>query len=110
MFLLILITKGNNKNTNLDKIYSKLIKTIDSANTRYLHGRINELIIQEKITNKPIRNNDLYRINENIADFNFEQLEYSNRLPFATNQYSSIDLVNTPRYPTNTMPETPNLP
>ena len=110
MFLLILITRANIKNTNLEKIYSKLIKTIDSANTTHLHDRINELTIQEKFINKPFRDHDLYRINENIADFNFEQLEYSNDLSFATKQYSSIDLVNASRCPINTIPETPNLP
>ena len=107
------------KCSNLDKIYNELIKTMDYKNTskEYLHNRINELTIQGKIINKPNRKNDLYCVNESIVDFNIEQSGYSNLLTsdlsFATpytKQSSSIDLVNTPRNPINTIPETPNLP
>ena len=52
-----------------------------------------------------------------MVDFSIGQLEYSNLpasdLLFATpntEQPSSIALVNTPRNPINTIPETPNLP
>ena len=33
--------------------------------------------IQIKIVHKPNKNDDSYRVNESIADFNIEQLEYS---------------------------------
>ena len=111
--------RKQHKRANLAKIYNKLIKTIDFANAsrEHLHDRINELIIQGKIVNKPNRNDDSYRVNDSIVDFNIEQLEYSslpgNDLPFATSntkQSSSTESVNTPRKPINNIPETPNLP
>ena len=104
------------KCSNLDKIYNELIKTMDYKNTskEYLHNRINELTIQGKIINKPNRKNDLYCVNESIVDFNIEQSGYSNLLTsdlsFATpytKQSSSIDLVNTPRNPINTIQRLP---
>ena len=72
--------KKQYKRANLGKIYNELIKTIDFENTskEHLHDRVNELIIQGKIISKPNRNSDSYRANENIVDFNIEQLEYSN--------------------------------
>ena len=39
---------------------------------------MNLFIIQENIINKPNRNNDSYRLNKSVVDFNIEQLEYSN--------------------------------
>ena len=75
-------------------------KTIDFENTskEHLHDRINDLIIQEKIVNKSNTKDDSYRVDESIADFNIEQLEYSslpaNDLSFATSntkQWSSIE-------------------
>ena len=107
------------KHTNLDKIHNELIKTVVSENTSkgHFYGRINQLIIQEKIINKPNRNDDSYRVNESTLDFNNDKLEYSilpaSKLSFATSnnkQSSSIDLVNTPRNLINTIPETSNLP
>ena len=69
------------------------------------------------MVNKPNRNDDSNRVNESIVDFNIEQLENSslpgNDLSFTTpnnKQSSSIESVNTPRKPTNNIPETPNLP
>ena len=68
------------KRANLDKIYNELIKAIDFEIIikEHFHGRINELIIQGKIVNKPNRNDDSYRVNKSIVDFNIEQLEYCN--------------------------------
>ena len=111
--------KKQHKHVNLGKIYNELIKTINFENTsrEHLHDGINELIIQGKIVNKPNRNDDLYRVNESIVDFNIEQLEYSSlpgsNLSFVTpntKQSSSIESVNTPRKPINNTPETLNLP
>ena len=75
------------------------------------------IIFQGKLINKPNRNDGSYRVNEIIVDFNIEQLEYSNlpasNLSFArpnTKQSSSIGLVNTPKNPMKTIPETPNVP
>ena len=44
---------------------------VDFENTskEHLHDRINELIIQGKIINKPNRNSNLYCVNKSIADF-----------------------------------------
>ena len=111
--------RKQHKRANLDKIYNELIKTInfENASREHLHDRINVLIIQGKIVNKPNRNDDSYRVNESIVDFNIEQLEYSSlpgsNLSFATpntKQSSSIESVNTTRKPINNIPETPNLP
>ena len=111
--------RKQNKRANLHKIYNEVIKTInfENANREHLHNRINELIIQGKIVNKPNRSDDSYRVNESFADFNSEQLEYSSLpgsdLSFATPNAklsSSIESVNTPRKPINNIPETPNLP
>ena len=111
--------RKQHKGISQGKIYNELIKTIDLENKRkeHLHDRINELIIQGKTVNKPNRNDDSYRVNESIVDFNIEQLKYSNLptsdLPFATpntKQSSSIESVNTPRHPINNIPETSNLP
>ena len=69
--------------------------------------------------NKPNRNDDSYRVNESIADFNIEQLDYSNlpasKLSFATpNTINShlplILFVNSLRNPINNIPDTPNFP
>ena len=49
-----------------------------NINAQSGQDRVNELIIQEKIVNKPNRNDDSYCVNESIVDFNIEQLEYSN--------------------------------
>ena len=67
--------RKEHKRENLDKIYNELIKTTYYKNTskENLHERINELIIQGKIINKPKRNDDSYRVNESIVDFNTEQ-------------------------------------
>ena len=111
--------RKQNKRANLHKIYNEVIKTIhfENANREHLHNRINELIIQGKIVNKPNRSDDSYRVNGSFADFNSEQLEYSSLpgsdLSFATPNAklsSSIESVNTPRKPINNIPETPNLP
>ena len=99
VFAIINHLRKQHKRANLDKIYNELIKTITSENAsrEHLHDRINELIIQEKIVNKPNRNDDSYRVKEIIIDFNIEQLEYSSLpasdLSFATpntKQSSSI--------------------
>ena len=69
------------KRTNLGKIYNELIKTIDSeiqARNTFTTELMNLFIIQENIINKPNRNNDSYRLNKSVVDFNIEQLEYSN--------------------------------
>ena len=119
VFAIINHLRKQHKPANLDKIYSELIKTINFKNKsrEHPHDRINELIIQGKIVNKPNRNDDSYRVNESIVDFNIEQLEYSSLpgsdLSFATantKQSSSIESVNIARKPTNNIPETPNLP
>ena len=111
--------RKQHKRANVGKIYNELIKTInfENASREHLHDRINELIIQGKILNKPNRNDDSYRVNESIVDFNIQQLEYSSLpgsdLSFATpntKQSSSIESVNTPRNPINNIPETLNLP
>ena len=110
--------RKQHKRANLDKIYNELIKTInfENASREHLHDRMNELIIQGKIVNKPNRNDDSYLANGSIVDFNIEQLEYSSLpgsdLSFATpntKQSSSIESVNTPRKPINNIPETPNI-
>ena len=56
-----------------------MIKTINFEHTikEHLSGKINELIIQENIVNKPNKNDDLYRVNEGIVDFKIEQLDCS---------------------------------
>ena len=111
--------RKQHKRANVGKIYNELIKTInfENASREHLHDRINELIIQGKILNKPNRNDDSYCVNESIVDFNIQQLEYSSLpgsdLSFATpntKQSSSIESVNTPRNPINNIPETLNLP
>ena len=96
---------------NQGKIYNELIKTIHFQNTskEHLHDRINVLIIQGEVVNKPNRNDDSYRVNQSIVDFNMEQLEYSS-LPASdlsvatpnTKQSSSIESVNTPKSPSIT--------
>ena len=67
--------------------------------------------------NKPNRNDDSYRANTSVAEFNMDQLEYAilpeSDLSFATSntkQSSHIDLVNTPRNLVNNISETPNIP
>ena len=119
VFAIINHLRKQHKRANLDRIYNELIKTInfENASREHLHDRINELITQGKIVNKPNRNDDSYRVNESIVDFNIEQLEYyslpASDLSFTTpntKQSSSIESVNTPRKPTNNIPETPNLP
>ena len=72
--------RNQHKRANLDKIYNELIKTIVLENTskENLYNRTNEPIIQGKILNKPCRNDDSQSVNESIADFNIEKLEYSN--------------------------------
>ena len=82
--------RNQHKRANLDKIYNEPIKTIVLENTskENIYNRTNEPIIQVKIVNKPCRNDDSHRVNESTADFNIEQLEYSNfptsNLSFAT--------------------------
>ena len=119
VFAIINHLRKQHRRANLGKIYNELIKTInfENASREHLHDRINELIIQGKIVNKPNRNDDSYRVNESIVDLNIEQLEYSslteNDLSFATpntKQSSSIESVNTPKKPINNIPETSNLP
>ena len=80
IFAIINHLRKQHKGINQDKIYNELIKTIDLENKRkeHVHDRINELIIQGKTVNKPNRNDDSYRVNESIVDFNIEQLKYSN--------------------------------
>ena len=99
----------------MDKIYNELIETIDFENTskEHSHDRVNELVIQGTIVNKPNRNGDSYHVNESIVDLNIEQLEYSNLLSsdlsFATpntRQSSSTEPVNIPRHPINNILET----
>ena len=48
--------------------------TVDYENTNKEHllDRVNELIIQGKFINNLNRNNDPYRVNESIVDFNIE--------------------------------------
>ena len=108
--------RKQHKRANLDKIYNELIKTInfENASREHLHDRINGLIIQGKIVNKPNRNDDSYRVYESIVDFNIEQLEYSSLLgsdlSFTTpntKQSSSIKSVNTPRKPTDNIQRLP---
>ena len=119
VFAIINCLRKQNKCVNLDKIYNEPIKAIDFENTskKYLHNRINELIIQGKIVNNPNRNDYPYRVNESIIDFNIEQLEYSNlsesNLSFATpntKNSSSIESMHIPKHPINNIPETSNLP
>ena len=114
VFAIINHLRKQHKRANLDKIYNELIKTInfENASREHLHDRINELIIQGKIVNKTNINDDSYSVNESIVDFNVKQLEYSSLagsdLSFATpntKQSSSIESVNTPRKPTNNIPE-----
>ena len=79
VFAIINHLMKQHNHANVDKIYNKLKKTINFENTsrEHLHDRINELIIQGRIVNKPNRNDDSYLVNESIVDFNIEQLEYS---------------------------------
>ena len=81
-FAIINHLREQNKRINLDKIYDELIKTINFQNTskEHLYNKINELIIQGKIRNKPNRNDYSYRINVSIIDFNIKLLEYSSLL------------------------------
>ena len=111
--------KKQHKRANLGKIYNELIKTTDFENTskEHLYDRINELIIQGNIVNKPSRNDDSYSVNESIVDFNIKQMECSNLpasdLSFATantKQSSSIESENTPRHTINNKAETSHLP
>ena len=46
----------------------------ENTNKEHLHDRTAEFIIQGKIINKPNRNDDSYRVNESIVDFNADQL------------------------------------
>ena len=80
--VLLLLLREQNKRINLEKIYDELIKTINFQNTskEHLYNKINELIIQGKIRNKPNRNDYSYRINVSIIDFNIKLLEYSSLL------------------------------
>ena len=77
VFAIINYLRKQHKRANLDKICNKLIKTKNFENTskEHVHDRINELIIQEKILNKPDRNDDSYRVSESIVDFNIQQIE-----------------------------------
>ena len=114
-FVIINHSRKQHKYDNLHKIYNELIKTIDFQNTskEHLHDRATELIIQEKIVNKPNRNDDSYRVNESIVDFNIEQLEYCN-LPASdlslathtTKQSSFVESVNKQKNSINKIPET----
>ena len=106
VFAIINNLRKQHKRANLDKVYSKLIKTVDSENTskEHIYDRINELIFQGKTMNNPNRNNDSYLVNESITGFSIDQLQCSNLptrdLSFAppnTKQPSSIDFMNTPR-------------
>ena len=85
-----------------------------NINAQSGQDRVNELIIQEKIVNKPNRNDDSYCVNESIVDFNIEQLEYSNLpksdLSFTTlntKQSSSIESFNIPKHAIINILETP---
>ena len=85
-----------------------------NINAQSGQDRVNELIIQEKIVNKPNRNDDSYCVNESIVDFNIEQLEYSNPpksdLSFTTlntKQSSSIESFNIPKHVIINILETP---
>ena len=98
--------RKQHKRANLDKVYSKLIKTVDSENTskEHVRDRINKLTFQGKTMNNPSRNNDWYLVNESVTGFSIDQLQCSNLpirdLPFTppnTKQPSSIDFMNTPR-------------
>ena len=62
VFVIIDNFRKQHKLANLDKICNELIKMVDFENTskEHLYNRINELIIQGKIINKPNRNNNLY--------------------------------------------------
>ena len=82
VFAIINHLRKQHKRANLYKIYNELIKTINFENVsrEHLHDRINELIIQGKIVNKPNGNDDSYLVNESIVDFNIKQLEYSSLL------------------------------
>ena len=115
VFVIINHSRKQHKYDNLHKIYNELIKTIDFQNTskEHFHDRVTELIIQEKIVNKPNRNDDSYRVNESVVHFNIEQLEYCN-LPASdlslathtTKQSSFIESVNTQKNSINNIPET----
>ena len=107
VFAIINNLRKQHKRANLDKVYSKLIKTVDSENTskEHIYNRNNELVFQGKNMNNPNRNDDSYLVNESITGFSINQLQCSNLpardLSFAppnTKQPSSIDLMNTPRY------------
>ena len=107
VFAIINNLRKQHKRANLDKVYSKLIKTVDSENTskEHIYNRNNELVFQGKNMNNPNRNDDSYLVNESITGFSIDQLQCSNLpardLSFAppnTKQPSSIDLMNTPRY------------
>ena len=107
VFAIINNLRKQHKRANLDKVYSKLIKTVDSENTskEHIYDRINELIFQGKTMNNPNRNNDSYLVNESITGFSIDQLQCSNLpardlsfVPRNTKEPSSIDLMNTPRY------------
>ena len=76
VFTLINNLAKQHKFINLDKIYNEFIKTVVPENTskEHVYDRINQLIIQEKIINKPNRNNDSDLANENIVDFNIDPL------------------------------------
>ena len=50
------------------------MRDYENTNQEHLHDRIAEFIIQGKIINKPNRNDDSYRVNESIVDFNADQL------------------------------------
>ena len=119
IFAIINNLRKHHKRTNLGNIYNELTKMEDFENTSKEHfcDRIIELYFQEKIINKPNRNDDLYYDNKGIVDFNMDQLEYFNLptsdLSFATpntKQLSSTGLMNTPRNSINTLPESPYLP
>ena len=72
----IINLRKQHKHANLDTIYNELIKAADSKNAikEHLHDRINEIIIQGKIINKPNRKDYSYCVNESIVDFNTLEL------------------------------------
>ena len=110
VFAIINNLRKQHKRANLDKVYSKLIKTVDPENTskEHIYNRNNGknyILFQGKNMNNPNRNDDSYLVNESITGFSIDQLQCSNLpardLSFAppnTKQPSSIDLMNTPRY------------
>ena len=70
IFSTILQIRRKNNRADIDSIYKQIIKTIDFEDvTKFLDGRINILINDEKIINKyRNRNADSYYVNKELVD------------------------------------------